>query len=517
MRLDRIKNSLRNIFWGIMNKFIMLLFPFFLRTILIRSLGADFLGLNSLFTSILTVLNLAELGFSSAVVFNMYKPIADDDTNTICALMLYYKKAYHVIGMCVIVIGGILIPFLPYLINGEYPQSINISLLYVLFLTNSSVSYFLFAYKNCILTAYQREDIISKINIILKTFMYILQILALLIFHNYYLYVIAMIICTIVTNIVTSHYSSKIYPQYKCKGQLSEKKKRCIKQNIKGLMIGKVCMVSRNSFDSIFLSLFLGLKTVAIYGNYYYIMSSISGILIILVTSLGAGIGNSIATETVEKNYHDMNIFTFIYAWISGWCTACLFCMFQPFMEIWMGKDMLFPKIDVILICLYFYSLTMGDVRSQYSSAAGLFWENRKYVLGETLLNIALNFILGKYFGVHGIITATIISILGVNFLWGSSILFKYYFKEYDVWNFYKNHLKYFFITIMTSCITFFLASIIDINMYINFFVTAFVCCVFPSLIFYVLYRKSDEFEQAKQFVSKFIIIYYKKIKKQKF
>lgn len=505
MKLDRTKNSLRNIFWGILNKLVMLLFPFLLRTILIRSLGVDFLGLNSLFTSILTVLNLAELGFSSAIVFNMYKPIAENDTDTICALMLYYRKAYRVIGVVVIATGGVLIPVLPHLIKGGYPQSINVSLLYVLFLVNASVSYFLFAYKNCILTAYQREDVISKINIILKIFMYLMQMLALLVFHSYYLYVIVMIICTIVTDMVTAYCSGRIYPQYKCKGKISEEKRKDIKKNIQGLMIGKICMVSRNSFDSVFLSLFLGLKTVAIYGNYYYIMNSISGMLIILMTSLSAGIGNSIATETVEKNYHDMNKFVFIYAWISGWCGVCLFCMFQPFMKIWMGEDMLFPIIDVILICVYFYSLTMGDVRSQYSSAAGLFWENRKYVIGETIANLVLNFILGKYFGVHGIIAATIISILCINFLWGTKILFIHYFKEYNVVRFYKNHLKYFFVTICTACITYLLTSVILIDVYVEFIITAITCCVLPNLIFYVVYRKSSEFDQARQFVLRFI------------
>ena len=337
MKLNRTENSIRNIFWGVISKFVMLFFPFIIRTILIKSLGADYLGLNSLFTSILTVLNLAELGFSSAVVFNMYKPIAENDADTVCALMAYYRKVYHVIGVCVTVVGVALIPFLPHLISGSYPQSINITVLYLLFLANTSVSYFLFAYKNCILSAYQREDVISKITIVLKIVMYAMQMAALLLFHNYYWYVIAMIISTVATNIVTAYYSDKIYPQYQCRGEISEEKRKDIKKNIQGLMVGKVCMVSRNSFDSIFLSMFLGLQTVAIYGNYYYIMSAISGILTILMTSLSAGIGNSIATESMEKNYKDMNKFVFIYAWISGWCAVCLFCMFQTFMEIWMG------------------------------------------------------------------------------------------------------------------------------------------------------------------------------------
>ena len=278
-------------------------------------------------------------------------------------------------------------------------------------------------------------------------------------------------------------------------------------------MVGKVCMVSRNSFDSIFLSMFLGLQTVAIYGNYYYIMSAISGILTILMTSLSAGIGNSIATESMGKNYKDMNKFVFIYAWISGWCAVCLFCMFQPFMEIWMGSDMLFPMIDVVLICLYFYSLTMGDVRSQYSSAAGLFWENRKYVLVEALSNIVLNYILGKLFGVHGIVAATLISILLINFIWGSAILFKYYFKDYKVGEFYKKHFFYFGVAIIAAILTYSLTTLIHGNMYVRFITSAIMCCIVPNGIFYIVYRKREEFNEAKVFCSRAYNLIRKKVK----
>ena len=511
MKLNRTENSIRNIFWGVISKFVMLFFPFIIRTVLIRSLGADFLGINSLFTSILTVLNLAELGFSSAVVFNMYKPIAENDEEMVCALMAYYRKVYHIIGVCVTIVGVVLIPFLPYLISGSYPDSINITIVYLLFLTNTLVSYFLFAYKNCILTAYQREDVISKITIVLKIVMYLIQLGALILLHNYYCYVIAMIICTVVTNVVTAYFSDKIYPQYQCKGEISVEKRKDIRKNIQGLMVGKVCMVSRNSFDSIFLSMFLGLETVAIYGNYYYIMSAISGILTILMTSLSAGIGNSIVTESIEKNYKDMNKFVFIYAWISGWCTVCLFCMFQPFMEIWMGSEMLFPMLDVTLICLYFYSLTMGDVRSQYSSAAGLFWENRKYVLVEALSNIVLNYILGKTYGVHGIIAATLISILLINFIWGSATLFKYYFNKYNVLEFYKKHFFYFFVTIIAATLTYSITLFWHGNMYLRFILSAVVCCIVPNIIFYFVYRKKEEYREAKIFCNKAIHIFLKR------
>ena len=164
---------------------------------------------------------------------------------------------------------------------------------------------------------------------------------------------------------------------------------------------------------------------------------------------------------------------------------------------------MLFQMIDVVLICLYLYSLTMGDVRSQYSSAAGLFWENRKYVLVEALSNIVLNYILGKLFGVHGIIVATLISILLINFIWGSAILFKYYFKDYKVGEFYKKHFFYFGVAIIAAVLTYSLTTLIHGNMYVRFIASAIMCCIVPNGIFYIIYRKREEFNEAKVFCSR--------------
>ena len=390
MKFDRKKNGIRNIAWGIINQLVIVVFPFIIRTVLIKSLGAEYLGLNSLYTSILTVLNMAELGFSNAIIFNMYKPIAENDRETICALLNYYKRIYRIIGIIVAALGMLVMPFLPQIINGTYPQDINIYFLYFLFLVNTFVSYFLFSYRAALITAFQREDVISKVNIILKILLYVAQVCMIVLLKSYYLYVVLMIINTVLNNLITAYCSYRMFPEFRCVGTITKQKKTEIGKNIEGLMVGKLCIVSRNTFDSIFLSIFLGLETVAVYSNYYYIMNSVNSLIIILMTSIGAAIGNSIAKESQEKNYHDMQILVFIYAWIAGWCTTCLVGLYQPFMRIWVGEDMMFPYSCVCLIALYFYSLSIGQVRSQYASSAGLFWQNRIYVIVETISNIIL-------------------------------------------------------------------------------------------------------------------------------
>ena len=282
-------------------------------------------------------------------------------------------------------------------------------------------------------------------------------------------------------------------------------------------MIGKLCLISRNSFDCIFLSMFLGLQTVTIYGNYYYIMHAINGILLIFMSSFSAGIGNSIATESINKNYNDFKKFTFMYAWLSGWCTVCLLCLFQPFMKLWMGDNLLFPMVDVILICLYFYSLTMGDVRSQYTAASGLFWETRYYVLFEAILNIFLNYTLGKLYGVHGIIFATWFSIFFINFGWGSFILFKYFFKNFNPKQYYFSQLFYMTVISFVSFITYSVCSCFEFNSISNIIFRFLICITIPNLLFFCFFRKLLVYKESALFIEKHKNDFIKKISRTNF
>lgn len=496
MILERTKNSFRNIFWGYIQNFISLLFPFTIRTILIYELGAEYLGLNSLFSSLLTVFSLAELGFSSAIVFNMYKPVADNDIKKICALLSFYKNAYKCIGCVILFLGLISFPFIHYLIKSDCPQDVNIYVLYFLFLLNSVLSYFLFSYKNSLFSVYQREDVISKIEIISKIILFLLQLFFLLVYKNYYLFVFSMVLSTITSNLIVHSCSCKIFPELKCKGKISIETKNNLKKNIAGLSIGKVCLISRNTFDNIFLSYFLGLNVVAIYSNYFYVMNAVSGFLLILMTSISAGIGNSLVTNTEEKNFYDFKKISFMYSWISSWCVVCLFCLYQPFMKIWMGENMLFPMIDVLLLCVYFYLLTIGEVRARYSSATGLFWESKNYIIIEALFNIILNFVLGKYFGVSGVILASCISLLIINFCYGSKIIFKHYFKHYSMFPYFASHLHYALVALISCYCTYCITSLFE-----NIFVKALICCFIPNMMFVLLYFKNKEFKESILFI----------------
>lgn len=497
MIIDRTKNAKRNVLFGLINRVISLLLPFVVRTAMIHTLGKEYLGLSGLFTSILSVLSLTELGVGSAIVYHMYKPIAEDDEETVCALLNYYRKVYKIIGIVVLVVGVMLIPFLPRLIKGGYPSDINIAFLYLVYLVDTVSSYLLFAYYNSLLNAFQRNDITSNIGTIITIIRYLTQALMLLLFKDYLLFIIVLPATTIISNILTAIAARKYYPQYTCRGSITQKMRKDIEVKVRGMLISRVQAVTRNSFDSIFISAFLGLGQNAIYSNYYYIMSNIIAVLYIFIPSITGGVGNSVASESVEKNYADMNKINFIYMWMSGWCAICLACLYQPFTKIWVGEGLMFPTSVMILFCIYFYALKMGDIRFVYFEVNGLWWENRYKAILEAVGNITLNYLLGKYFGVYGILMATILTIVIINFGLGTTTVFKYYFGMDKLPGYYTRQFIYLTVTVIAGSATYYACSLLAGDNIISLLGKMCICVVLPNTLYFILHFKNPDFKIA--------------------
>ncbi len=497
----RAKNGIRNIVSGTANKLVLVLLPFFVRTIMVSSLGKEYLGLNSLFTSILNVLNLTELGFGSALVYSMYKPISDNDKTQICALLKLYKNIYRYIGCVLLIIGLILMPMIPQLINGEYPSGVNIYILYLIYLINTSISYFVFAHKKALLIAYQRNDIISNINTVLSSILYVLQIGILLTVKSYYIYVVVFPIFTIVENIYTAVVCSRKFPGIICKGNISEEDKTSIKNHVKGIALQKICSATRNSFDSIVISIYMGLTTIAIYNNYFYILSAVHSILSQIPNAIRASVGNSIASESLAKNYRDFSMMNFIYMWLNGFCSICLFCLYQPFMKLWMGESLSFPMFTVTLFCIYFYELGMADIISLYKDGAGLWWYGRYRVLIEAIANLILNFLLGRIWGVNGILIATIITLLFIGLGYGGYIVFHYYFKESSYLHYIFLQLKYFLITVLAIAIVYSVCYLIPIQGTLGLVLKGTACVGLGNAVLWIMLSRLKEYINAKRFV----------------
>lgn len=482
-RVERVKS---NFISNVINKVAVLLFPFIIRTVLIQKLGAEYLGLGSLFTSILQVLNMAEIGFSSAIVYSIYKPLAEDNVAEVCSLLRFYRNAYRIIGMTILTVGMAVMPFVPKLIKGDYPSDINIYVLYVFFLLDTVVSYLFSAYKTSLLVAAQHQDIVSAIDTMIVVARSIVQLVVLIAAPNYYIYVICNVIFTFINNLVVSRVTYRRYPQYVCRGEIEKNKKSAIIQQVKGLAIGKIAKASRNSFDSIVLSMYCGLLDLAIYSNYYCIFTAVVNVIAVLVYSLTASVGNSVAVETREKNYEDFKCFNYFFAWIGGWCTICMFCLYQPFMALWMGEELVAPNSTMFLFCIYFYITQMGQARALYSAAAGLWWELRYLEVGEMLLNLVLNFLLGYFWGINGILMATIITVFIFSVIGITQMTYKIYFrksfKEY-CWSMGK----YAAATIVVLIVTKVLCDIVSFQGIVGILFRVGICALVPNMFYLML------------------------------
>ncbi|WP_138336393.1 MULTISPECIES: hypothetical protein [Streptococcus] len=489
---NRLVNTSRNIVWGTLNKLIAIALPFLVRTTLIYQLGIQYVGISGLFASILQVLSLADLGFANAIVYSMYKPLAHGDNDTVGALLGFYKKIYRVVGAVILIVGLLIVPFINYLVKGSYPADINIQLIYLIYLANTVVSYFLFAYKRSLLLASQRKDISDNIDSVVRIILSGLQILLLFLFPDFYVFALVIPCMTILNNVFNEIVTKKNYNYIVENSNLDKKVKQEIIEKTKGLFVYKVCAITRNSLDNIFISTFLGIATVGIYSNYYYIMISVKGFLDVVSTGMSASVGHSVATESVEKNHRDLENLTFGFSWLATWFMTCLLCLFQPFMLLWVGQANILPFSVVVALCFYFYVLAAGDMRSQYIDASGLWDKEKLRSIAETVGNVVLNYILIQFLGVLGIVLATALTILFIGIPWSTKIVFDNYFK-----NGYKKYLwnqaVYAIVTIIVASITYLICTLVGGNNIVVLIIRGIICLFVPNILYYLFFLKNEQ------------------------
>jgi len=494
---SRVENAKRNLAFGMVNRVVYMLMPFLSRTALIHVLGMEYVGANDLVSTILQVLNLADLGIGTAIVYALYEPVANDDVPAIRALMNYYRRVYRVIGLVIALLGLSILPFLPRLIKGEPPADVSIYAIYLIYLTNTVVSYLLFAYKQALPTAMQRVDIVSNVNTITSIFLNLSQVVALLLWHNFYVFLVLIPLCTITNNILMSVHVDRVYPAYRPEGTISDDQRASIRKRVAGLTIQRVCATTRNSLDNVFLSAFIGLTITAIYGNYLLIMSALTAILGVVSTAVLPTVGNSIVTDSTDKNYGDMRLMNFVYMLVSGWCAACMLVLYQPFMRIWAGADNTFGMMVVVLMVLYFYALKLGDIISLYASGAGLWWEMRWRAIAESVANVVLNYVLLQLWGVSGIVAATLFSLLVFNFGLATSIIYKYYFKNGKMGEYFLDQLKYFLVTALVCVVAYFVCLHVPSGGIVWFLLRCVVCGGVSAVLYLLVYHRTAMFKKT--------------------
>ena len=503
----RTTNVKRNIIFATMQVVISQFLPFVVRTILIYRFGVEYLGLNSLFSSILSILSLMELGFGTAVVYSMYKPVADGDVKLICAYLSYYRKIYKIIGLVVLGVGLVLMPFLRFFIyDPVLPGGLYLNICYCVFLGDAVISYLLFGYATATPTAYQRRDILSRVDMAMVGLKCVLQSILLLTSHTFYLYLISIPIVTIVRNLVVAKVVSMRYPEIKCMGDIDPERKRDLNRRVKGLLINKLTTVSRNSIDCLCISAFIGLAITGMYNNYYFVIRAMLSFSGVICNSMMASVGNSIVTESTEKNYNDLRLFDFIYMAIAGWATVCMLCLYQPFISTWIGDKMMLDLPVAIGLSIYFYILKSGDIRWVYHEGAGLWYEARIIMIGEAIANIVLNVLLCRVWGVFGVVLATIISVFITNMILCPKLIFRLYFKNGKLEEYWRDHISYTATMALTSVISYAICELTLPGSGIGILVGRFIICSIISIaVFWLIWRKSRRYDMAMSWMKKIV------------
>ena len=504
MKINRTKNAGKNMGMEMLKNIYNILMPFVLRTAMIHCMGIEYTGLGGLFASIVDVLNLTELGVGSAMVFSMYKPIAEDDTEKLCALMNLYKKYYRIIGAVILIIGLGITPFIDKLIAGGYPSDVNIYILFVMNLMVTVASYWLFAYRTALLNAHQKNYVESRIDLIVSIIFSLLQLVSLFIFANYYIFLGLNLVRQIIANVMKAIASKKRYPYCTPRGVLSKKETKNINGRIRDLFTSKLGSTITYSADTIVISSFLGLTILARYQNYYYIFTSVLAMVGIVYNSTRAGIGNSIICESKEKNLNDLKNFTFITCAISALCGSCFIGLYQPFIRLWVGEENLLDFRIPLLICIMFILRYFKQLLMTYKDAAGVWHQDRFRPLIAGIANLIMNLIMIQFWGLFGVLLSTIISEALIEIPWLIWNIFKTIFYTSSRTYLIKS-LKYFLMIIVVLVASYFSTKYIADEGVINIIIRLVISVSLPLIIIAVVFWKREELKVCIDLIKRMI------------
>ena len=504
---NRTAKSIRNSSVALIGQILSILMSFITRTIFLRVLGAEFLGVNGLFTNVLYILSFAELGIGTAIIYALYKPIAEYDYKKISALMNLYEKAYKLIALFIGIVGLVLVPFLDVFIK-EQPTVSHLQFIYVLFLTNSMISY-LFAYKRSIIIASQNSYVNSLNNILFLFIQNLLQIAVLLIFGNYVLYLIVQLVSTFLSNLTVSRKADKLFPYLKENKDESvdiETKKK-LKKNVMAMISHKIGSVIVSGTDNLLISAFVGVYWVGLYSNYVLIVATLKAIITQVMDAITASVGNLTVTESSNKSYQVFNRIFFVNYLIAGFCSIALYNLMNPFINLWIGPNYQLKDIVVVLIILNFYIIVMRKTAIIYINTYGLFWEIKWKSLVEAFIHLFVSLILLQYFklGVMGVLLGTTISNVLTNLWWEPYVVYEIKF-HISIVRYFIKYLMYTFVALLALLITSSANSFVNGNPLIGFIESMAITTIIPISIFIIAFYRFDEFKYFVNLCKRYLL-----------
>lgn len=498
----RTENAIRNSMSAIVSQAAAVAAKALTQVVFVRTLNAEYLGINGLFGNILTMLSLAELGAGSAILYNLYEPVAKGDEKRIKELMNFYRSAYIKIGFFVFIAGMALMPWLGVLMK-EQPDIEGLQLIYALYVINNAVSYF-FVYKQAVLIASQQNYIIMRTGIVKNVVTNAVQIMILLLTHEFLAYLSVSILAAIIGNVVNSYIADSQFPYLKGnKEYLDKSKRRAVYRDMYAMMAHKLGGVIVTGTDNLLLSAFIGVEAVGLYSNYVIILTSVKGFLNQVYESLLSSIGNLVHTESGEAVYLVYKKLYLMGFWITSLIAIGFACLANPVIRLAFGEGYVLDRKVVFLMALNFYVTDLSGMRAvpnKFKNAYGLFWQDRYKPYFESVLNLAASVFLLKTCGFAGVLLGTLFSTLCTCFWIEPYVLFRYGFQK-SIREYFKSYAGYLFLFtaawLAAERLTWWVASGISILGGI------LVCLAVPSILFWIFLRKSREYCEMRTLAGK--------------
>ncbi len=497
MAKSRTKNTIRNSYVGIISYTITSIMAFVSRSIFIKLLGMEYLGIGGLYSNILTILSLSDLGINTAMIYALYKPLAENDTEKIKSLIKYFSKLYSIIAGVVTIVGVACIPILPYVIKGSALSQFDLIKYYLLVLTNSVCSYFAIS-KSTLIRADQHMSIVQLVTYVSTLCVHAVQIILLFLFRNYEAYLIVPIVFTLLGNIVLTMIANKRYPYLKEKQKIvvGDDVKVYIKRNVKSTFIYKLSASIINSTDNILISIILGTVIVGYYNNYYTVISLVNSLISILIQAVTASIGSYYISHTSKEKYMLFKTIMFGLYGLAAFCAASYLSVFSDFIALWLGAEFVLSDFFLVSVVFNNFVICISNPLWMTREAAGLF-KDVKYVLFTTaMLNIVFSILLGNLIGLAGIIFATGISRLLTMFWYEPKVLYRKVFET--KYRYYWKNIIYLIIACIPSVVVGWALKIFPTQNILIMIGKVVLCGLVTLISFVLIFLKSDELKLIK-------------------
>lgn len=476
------------------------------RYYMVHYLGIVYLGLTSLFTNILSVLSLADLGLGTSIVFLLYKPLSERNFKKIAVIMKLYRNIYYVIAIVIFLIGLGILPFLKYLVgrNINYPH---IYILFIIYLTGSATSY-LFSYNQSLLYADQKNHIVAWTNLVVTYIMLTLQVITVLLFKNPLLYAFLFVFSSFVTNIIVTVFVNHIYHlrQYN-NGVLNREEIYLLKKNVVGNMFLRISGVIVTGTDNIFLSSFAGVVSVGLYSNYLTITNVLQRIMTQVISAVTGSIGNFI---TQNKSLRSKRLFfnlQFINFILVSMISLGIYLLSNDVITLWLGDKYTISKLNVFLISMSFYFMNYRMIGWNFISVYGLARYMKIFSINEMIANVLFTLVFLCVFRLKltGILLGTIVSTL-LTVTWQDPYVIFHHAFNSSIVEYMKKYFYNFFILIVEIICLEYMSNLLRAlcsSTVLHFFLLSFFIVIVSILVPYLFYIKSFEVKYFNSILTK--------------